>query len=81
MGAVPQAAFYAYAAPQPEGFPEARVEPAAAFYSTELGEFILPYDAVRIASSPEAALMSFLDTTYQHAAGLAKWDRPALERP
>jgi Family of unknown function (DUF5996) len=79
-GAVKEAAFYAYAAPQPEGFPDARVEPAAAFYSAELGEFILPYDAVRTSSSPEAALMSFLDSTYRHAADLAKWDRPALER-
>jgi hypothetical protein len=79
-GGVPQAAFYAYAVPQPEGLPSAQVEPAAAFYSTELGEFILPYEAVRTASSPEAALMSFLESTYRNAADLAHWDRAALER-
>jgi hypothetical protein len=79
-GAVPQAAFYAYAVPQPEGFDRARADPAAAFYSKELGEFILPYESVRIASSPEAALMAFLDSTYRPAADLAHWDRAALER-
>jgi hypothetical protein len=79
-GAVPQAAFYSYAVPQPEGLPRAQVEPAAAFYSTELGEFILPYEAVRTAISPEAALMSFLESTYLRAADLAHWDRGALER-
>jgi hypothetical protein len=79
-GAIPQAAFYAYAVPQPEGLPSAQVEPAAAFYSTELGEFILPYEAVRTASSPEAALTSFLESTYLRAADLAHWDRDALER-
>ena len=79
-GAVPQAAFYAYAVPQPEGFDRARVEPAAAFYNKELGEFILPYESVRTASSPEAALMSFLESTYRPAADLARWDRAALER-
>jgi hypothetical protein len=79
-GGMQQAAFYAYAVPQPEGLPLARVEPAAAFYSKELGEFILPYEAVRTSSSPEAALMAFLESTYARAADLAKWDRPALER-
>jgi hypothetical protein len=79
-GAVPQAAFYAYAAPEPEGFRAAAIEPASSFYSSELGIFILPYDAVRDARSPEAELMAFLDSTYGHAADLARWDRRALER-
>jgi hypothetical protein len=79
-GAVTEAAFYAYAAPAPEGFAEARVEPAAAYYSKDLGEFLLPYEAVRTAAMPEAALMSFLESTYLSGAECARWDRPALER-
>ena len=73
-------AFYAYAAPEPAGFARAAVRPAAAFYSTELHEFILPYEAVRTAPSPSTALASFLDSTYTAGADLAGWDRPALER-
>jgi len=80
-GPVDEAAFYAYAAPEPDGFKTARVEPAAAFYSKEFSEFILPYDAVRGAASPESALYAFLRTTYDAAAALARWDRDALERP
>src|SRR4051812_5640360 len=80
-GPVDEPAFYAYAAPEPTGFKTARVEPAAAFYSTDFSEFILPYEAVRTASSPEAALYAFLRTTYDAAASLADWDRGALERP
>ena len=79
-GAVQEPAFYAYAAPEPAGFKNAGVEPAGAFYSAEFSEFILPYDAVRTASSPAAALTAFLETTYDRAATLAGWDRPALER-
>ena len=79
-GAVKEPAFYAYAVPAPEGFAAARVEPAAAYYNQDFGEFILPYEAVRSAPSPEAALMSFLESTYRIAADLAKWDRDALER-
>jgi hypothetical protein len=73
-------AFYAYAAPQPAGLGSARVQPAAARYDTNLNEFLLPYEAVRVASSPEAELMLFLETTYEQAAGLAHWERRALER-
>jgi len=65
--------------PAPEGFAEARVRPAAASFSKELGEFILPYDAVRAAADPRAALMDFLQSTYDAAADLGKWDRRALE--
>jgi hypothetical protein len=79
-GAVEQAAFYAYARPEPEGLRAAHVEPAEARYEPALTEFILPYEAVRTAASPELALMRFLRTTYEAAATLARWDRAALER-
>ena len=55
------------------------MQPDAAFWSKELGEFILPYDAVRTAREPEAALMAFLQSTYEAAADLGRWDRAALE--
>jgi hypothetical protein len=74
-------AFYAYAVPEPEGLKTARVQPAAAFYHNELGEFILPYDAVRTAPSPEDAITAFIESTYSQAATLGGWDRAALERP
>jgi len=72
--------FYAYAAPEPPGFRESEVGPAQAFYNAQLGEFLLPYDAVRIADDPAAALLEFAQSTYEAAANLAHWDRPALER-
>jgi len=72
-------AFYSYAYPAPDGFGAAKVSPSAAYFSKELGEFILPYDAVREAREPERALMEFLQSTYEAAANLAKWDRAALE--
>ena len=73
-------AFYSYAAPEPEGFSAAPVGPKSAFYHPELKEFLLMYDDVRGADSPRAALMEFLQTTYEAAANLGKWDRKALER-
>ncbi len=79
-GGYGQAAFYSYAYPEPSGFPDAPVQPDAAFYDQGLGQFILPYDAVRQASSPDDALMAFLQSTYAAAADLADWDRAALER-
>jgi len=79
-GLVLEPAFYAYAVPEPAGLKEARVEPAAAFYHQEMGEFILPYEAVRSAADPDAAIRSFVDSTYEQAATLAHWDRAALER-
>jgi len=79
-GAVSYPAFYAYAYPTPAGFAAARVAPAAALFSAELGEFILPYDAVRTATSPDATLLEFLQSTYDAAADLAHWNRAALER-
>lgn len=78
-GPVDYPAFYSYAYPAPPGFAEAKVKPAQAFFSKILGEFILPYDAVRTARDPDAALMDFLQSTYEAAADLAKWDRGALE--
>ena len=79
-GPIPYAAFYAYAYPEPAGFSAARVAPAAAYYSQDLREFILPYDAVREAASPDETLLEFLQSTYEAAADLAKWDRASLER-
>ena len=71
--------FYSYAYPAPEGFAEAKVEPQAARFDADLGEFVLDYDAVRTAADPDAALMAFLTATYAAAADLAGWDRAAIE--
>jgi hypothetical protein len=79
-GPVQEAAFYAYAAPQPEGFAGAPIRPASAWYSTELGEFLLRYEDVRTANDPDAVLLDFLQSTYEAAADGAGWDRAALER-
>ncbi|MBV8790691.1 MAG: hypothetical protein JO205_07200 [Pseudolabrys sp.] len=78
-GVIDFPAFYSYAYPAPEGFAQAKVKPAAAFYSAQLGEFIVPYDDVRKSADPDAALMDFLQSTYDAAADLGKWDRAALE--
>jgi hypothetical protein len=75
-----QAAFYSYTAPEPEGLAESKIKPATAFYSQDMKEFLLPYDAVRQSPSPEEALMDFLQSTYEAGADLARWDRTALER-
>jgi hypothetical protein len=80
-GGFGRAAFYCYAYPQPPGFAEAAVTARGAYYDTSLGEFILPYDAVRQASQPRALLLEFLQQTYAAAADLGGWDRAALERP
>jgi len=79
-GAIAYPAFYSYAYPEPKGFPEAAVKPAGAFYSRDLREFILPYEDVRQAGSPDETLLEFLQTTYEAAANLANWDQRALER-
>jgi Family of unknown function (DUF5996) len=78
---VKDSAFYAYAAPEPAGFREQRVMPSEAFYSGEKNEFFLMYDDVRLAHSPEQALLEFCQSTYEAGANLAKWDRANLERP
>jgi hypothetical protein len=78
-GAIDYPAFYSYAYPAPAGFADARILPEAAFYSAELGEFVLPYEAVRKAANPDATLLAFLDSTYEAAAKLGAWDRANLE--
>jgi hypothetical protein len=78
-GAIDYPAFYSYAYPEPPGFRTTAVRPDAAFFSEALGEFILPYDAVRTAAHPDQALLEFLQSTYDAAANAAKWDREALE--
>jgi len=75
-----QAAFYSYTSPEPAGLSNSEIKPAAAFYSQDMKEFLLPYDAVRQSPSPEKALVDFLQSTYEAGADLAKWDRAALER-
>jgi Family of unknown function (DUF5996) len=78
--ALPKPAYYAYAYPTPPGFGDCKVRPAEAYYHAGMGEFILPYDAVRTAASPDDALLAFAQSTYEAAADLARWDRRALER-
>ena len=78
-GAIDYPAFYSYAYPEPPGFRTAQARPDAAFFSEALGEFILPYDAVRNAAQPDQALLDFLQSTYEAAADAAKWERDALE--
>jgi hypothetical protein len=80
-GGIDYPAFYSYAYPAPAGFSAAAVEPAGAFFSAELQEYILPYDIVRTAPAPEALLLRFLQSTYDAAADAAKWDRAALDCP
>jgi hypothetical protein len=79
-GGISGPAFYSYAAPEPAGFGERKVNPPAAYYHPDLKEFVLLYDDVRKAASPKAALMEFLQSTYDAAADLGKWDRKSLER-
>ena len=79
-GPITGPAFYAYMAPEPEGYSASAVKPPAGFYHPELHEFIVMYDDVRRAASPESALLDFLQSTYEAGANLAKWDRAALER-
>jgi hypothetical protein len=80
-GAIDYPAFYSYAYPEPAGYRTSRVRPDAAFFSEALGEFILPYDAMRVANDPDKALLEFLQSSYEAAANAAKWDRDALECP
>ena len=79
-GPISYPAFYSYAYPEPDGFAKTPVKPNGAFYSTDLHEFMLPYDAVRQSESPDRTLLDFLQTTYEAAANLAGWDRNSLER-
>ncbi len=79
-GGVDEAAFYAYAVPEPAGFRETVIRPEGAYYHSDLHEFLLPYDVVRRASDPEGALLEFCRSTYDAGADLGHWDRAALER-
>jgi hypothetical protein len=79
-GGFGQATFYAYAYPEPAGFAATPVHPAEARYAGEIGEFVLPYDAVRQSADPRETLLAFLEDTYAGAANLAHWERAALER-
>jgi hypothetical protein len=79
-GDMKEAAYYAYASPEPEGFGRAPVRPAQAYYHPQLKEFLLRYDDVRTSASPRAALLEFLQSTYEAAANLAQWDRKELEK-
>jgi hypothetical protein len=79
-GPLPEPVFYAYVVPAPPGAESARVRPEAAYWHRDLGEFVLPYEAVRTAASPEEAITAFVDSTYDRFATLAGWDRDALER-
>ena len=80
-GPLDHAAFYSYAYPTPDGFAQVKVAPTDAVFDTSLGEFLLPYEAVRTAADPEHTLLEFLQTTYEAAASCANWDRTALECP
>ena len=75
------AAYYCYIYPEPDGYKEASVQPAQAYYHPQLREFILPYAAVQQSDNPEGMVTRFLQSTYTAAADLAKWDRQALEQP
>ena len=79
-GLVPDPAFYAYSYPEPDGCSVAPIRPAAAYYHPEMREWILPYEAVRTASDPDAEVMSFLESAYDTVARLGKWDRASLDR-
>jgi hypothetical protein len=78
-GAIDYPAFYSYAYPAPQGFAAAAAAPEGARFDAQLGEFLLPYDAVRLAVDPQSALLTFLESTYRAAADLGGWDREHLE--
>jgi hypothetical protein len=78
-GGSAEGSFYSYAYPAPAGFSDWQVEPDGAYYDADLGEFILPYAAVRTAANPDSYLLSFFQSTYEAAADLGRWDRASLE--
>lgn len=79
-GAIQEPAFYAYAAPEPDGCKIAKVSPDECYYHLDLSEFILPYKAVRQSDLPERTLLEFMQSTYEAAANLGQWKRGELER-
>ena len=80
-GGYGRAAFYAYAYPEPDGFGAEQVAPAGAAYNADVGQFLVDYDAIRTAASPDDALLDFMQSTYEAAANQGAWNRKALERP
>ena len=80
-GTVREPAFYAYARPEPAGLAAAAIQPGNAYYSRELADFIIPYDAVRSAPSPDVVALDFFQSAYDAASDLGRWDRGALDRP
>jgi len=80
-GSVTEPAFYAYTRPEPPGLASAGIGPAGAYYSRELGDFILTYELVRAASSPDEMVLEFFQNAYEAGADLARWDRAELDRP
>lgn len=78
-GGSTEGTFYAYAYPEPDGFAQHPVRPDAAYYDTAIGEYLLPYEAVRTADDPDATLLEFLRTSYEAAADNGHWDRASLE--
>ena len=80
VGGIEEPAFYAYSYPEPPGCAAAPIEPAAAYYHATMHEWILPYESVRTAADPDAAVLAFCESTYTAAADLGGWDRAALER-
>lgn len=79
-GTIPYPVFYAYAYPEPNGFDAVPIHPGNAYYDSTMREFLLPYDVVRNAESPDTVLLEFLQSSYEAAANLGDWNRPALER-
>jgi hypothetical protein len=79
-GPIDEPVFYAYTYPEPQGFKDYSIQPPEAFYHTGMGEFLLPYDVVRMSDSPDKILLSFLQSSYEAAAVCANWDRHTLER-
>jgi hypothetical protein len=79
-GGAAEGLFYSYAYPTPPGYSDRPVGPSEAFWSAELGEFVLPYEVVSRSATPEKTLMAFLQSTYEAAAITANWDRKQLER-
>ena len=80
-GSIKAPSYYSYAYPVPDGFAQARVQPDAAHFDAEMGEFLMPYEAVRSSADPDATLLAFLQSSYEAAANLAHWDRAFLEGP
>jgi len=80
-GAVQEPAVHAYVRPEPEAIAGAAIRPSSAYYSSELANFILPWEAVRSSTAADAAVLEFCQSAYSAAADLARWDRASLDRP